>query len=67
MTVTCGGLGLVMLPDYPNRPNPRAIWFTRQHAELALERLSRHGKAKPKSVSWAGAKYEISLFYLDVD
>lgn len=56
MTVMAGALGFVMLPDYPNRPNPRAFWFTRQHAELALERLARHGRGKPTPVSWAGAK-----------
>jgi len=45
-----------MLPDYPNRPNPRAIWFTKDHAEIALYRLGRHGRAEPKCVSWKGAK-----------
>lgn len=57
MTVVAGALGFFMLPDYPNQPNPRAIWFTKQHAELALERLVRHGRAKPREVSWAGTKY----------
>lgn len=58
MTVCCGCLGLIMLPDYPNRPNPRAVWFTKRHAQFALERLARHGRAEPQPVSWAGAKYE---------
>lgn len=49
-----------MLPDYPNRPNPRAVWFTKEHAEIALHRLTRHGRAEPKSVTWAGARYEMS-------
>ncbi len=57
MTIILGCAGFFMLPDYPNRPNPRAIWFTKEHAETAMQRLARHGKAEPKSVSWTGAKY----------
>ncbi|KAH7014411.1 major facilitator superfamily domain-containing protein [Microdochium trichocladiopsis] len=56
MTVVVGAIGLVMLPDYPNDPNPRAVWFTKQHAELSLERLARHGRGKPSPVTWAGVK-----------
>lgn len=57
LTVVAGILGFFMLPDYPNKPNPWAIWFTKQHAELALERLAAHGRAKPKGVTITGIKY----------
>lgn len=57
MTVVAAALGFFMLPDYPNQPNPRAFWFTKQHAEIALERLAAHGRAQPKGVTWAGIKY----------
>jgi hypothetical protein len=46
-----------MLPDLPNRPNPRAIWFTNDHARLAMDRLARHGREEPKRVSLAGCRY----------
>ncbi|CAJ2511307.1 Uu.00g069320.m01.CDS01 [Anthostomella pinea] len=56
MTVVVGLLGFVMLPDLPNRPNPRAFWFKEGHARLAMERLERHGRAEPKKMSWAAAQ-----------
>ena len=56
ITVCIGAFGFFVLPDYPNRPNPRAVWFTRGHAELALERLARHGRATPKGITWSGAR-----------
>jgi MFS family permease len=54
ITVIWGCLGFWMLPDYPNRPNPRAFWFNKTHGEMALQRLVRHKRAEPKAVSWAG-------------
>ena len=57
MTIVAGGLGLFMLPDLPNNPNPRAFWFTKRDARLAMERLERHGRAEPKKMTWASAKY----------
>ena len=45
-----------MLPDLPNRPNPRAFWFTAEHAEMAMERLRRTGKAQPKPMTWKGVE-----------
>ncbi|KAI0479066.1 major facilitator superfamily transporter [Xylariaceae sp. FL0804] len=56
MTVVVGLLGFVMLPDMPNRPNPRAFWFRPHHAKLAMERLERHGRAEPKRMSWDAAR-----------
>ncbi|KAJ7167417.1 major facilitator superfamily domain-containing protein [Mycena crocata] len=56
MTIVVGLSGFVLLPDYPNNPNPRAFWFTAGHAKMAMERLARHGRAEPKPVSWAGAR-----------
>lgn len=51
-----------MLPDLPNNPNPRAIWFTKEHAVLAMDRLERNGRAEPKKMSWAGAKRTFSTW-----
>ncbi|KAK2776021.1 hypothetical protein FQN53_002915 [Emmonsiellopsis sp. PD_33] len=72
MTVIWGFAGFVMLPDLPNNPNPRAFWFTKQHAELSMERLARNGRAEPKKMSWAGIRrtfsswvvYFISILYI---
>lgn len=56
MTVVVGGLGFFLLPDLPNRVNPRAFWFKEGHAKIAMERLERHGRAEPKKMTWAGAR-----------
>jgi MFS family permease len=61
MTVVVGILGLFLLPDLPNNINPRAFWFKKGHAKLAMERLERHGRAEPKKMSWGGAKYDTSV------
>ena len=61
MTVAVGVLGFFMLPNMPNRPNPRAFWFKKEHTEIALQRLARHGRAEPKPVSWTGARRTFSL------
>lgn len=45
-----------MIPDLPNRPNPRSFWFTKDMAAMAMERLERHNRAEPKKMTWAGAK-----------
>ncbi|KAG9659507.1 MFS general substrate transporter, partial [Aureobasidium melanogenum] len=60
MTVVWGVLGFFMLPDVPNDPNPRAFWFKKVDAELAMERLARHVRAEPKKLSWAGTKRAFS-------
>ncbi|KAI1097621.1 putative allantoate permease [Jackrogersella minutella] len=72
MTVIWGGLGFFLLPDLPNRVNPRAFWFKEGHQKLAMERLDRHGRAEPKGMTWAGAKrtamnwvtYFIAVMYI---
>ncbi|KAI0126847.1 major facilitator superfamily transporter [Xylariales sp. AK1849] len=72
MTVIVGLLGFVLLPDLPNRVNPRAFWFKEGDAKLAMERLDRHGRAEPKKMTWAGAKrtfnnwvvYFVSVLYI---
>ncbi|KAJ5760323.1 Major facilitator superfamily domain general substrate transporter [Penicillium odoratum] len=60
ITVVWGFAGFFMIPDLPNKPNPRAFWFRRVHGELSMERLVRHGRAEPKKMSWAGAKRAFS-------
>lgn len=57
MTVVVGMLGFFLLPDVPHDINPRAFWFKKEHAKLALERLDRHGRTSSKKMTWAGAKY----------
>ena len=57
ITVVWGFFGFFMLPDLPNRPNPRAFWFSKADAVMSMERLERHGRAEPKGMPWAGAKY----------
>lgn len=73
MTIVIGVAGFFMLPDYPSRPNPRAaFWFKPAHAEMALERLARHGRAEAKPITWAAARrtatmwvaYFIPLLYI---
>lgn len=60
MTVVVGFLGFFLLPDLPNNVNPRAFWFKKGHAQLAMERLERHGRAEPKKMTWAAAKRTFS-------
>lgn len=48
ITVVWGFAGFFMIPDLPNKPNPRAVWFRNIHAEVSMERLARHGRAEPK-------------------
>ena len=60
MTVVWGFAGFAMIPDFPNKPNPRAVWFRRIHAELSMERLARHGRAEPKRMSWSAVRRTFS-------
>jgi hypothetical protein len=60
ITVVWGFAGFFMIPDLPNNPNPRAIWFKKLHGELSMERLARNGRAEPKRVTWAGAQRTFS-------
>lgn len=60
ITVVWGFAGFFMIPDIPNKPNPRAIWFKKNDGELSLERLARNGRAKPKRITWASAKRTFS-------
>ncbi|KAJ0318266.1 hypothetical protein COL5a_010724 [Colletotrichum fioriniae] len=64
MTVCVGAAGFFLLPDTPNNPNPRAFWFKKGHAELAMERLERHGKAEPKKMTWAAARFDDPLMLI---
>lgn len=56
MTIVVGLLGFFMIPDVPNSVNPRAFWFKTGHAQLAMERLERHGRAEPKRMTLAAVK-----------
>lgn len=65
ITVVWGCAGFFMLPDLPNKPHPRAVWFTKEHAAIATLRPARHGRAEPKQVSWTGAKYVTAGLHLN--
>ncbi|KAK6214109.1 hypothetical protein LQW54_004711 [Pestalotiopsis sp. IQ-011] len=56
MTVVVGLLGFFLLPDVPGNINPRAFWFKKEHAKLAMDRLDRYGRTSSKKMTWAGAK-----------
>ncbi|TVY84691.1 putative transporter SEO1 [Lachnellula suecica] len=62
ITVVWGIAGFFMIPDLPNNPNPRAFWFTKGHAVMAMERLERHNRAEPKRMTWAGVKRTFSTW-----
>ncbi|PGG96121.1 hypothetical protein AJ79_09718 [Helicocarpus griseus UAMH5409] len=72
MTVVWGFAGFFMIPDLPNKPNPRAIWFTKAHAELSMARLVRHGRSEAKKMTWEGVRrtfanwvvYFIAILYI---
>ncbi|KAJ1325889.1 MFS transporter ACS family pantothenate transporter [Microdochium nivale] len=64
MTVLVGASGLFMLPDTPNNVNPRAFWFKKGHAQLAMQRLEREGRSEPKRMSWAGTKRAFTSWQL---
>ncbi|KKY16596.1 putative major facilitator superfamily transporter [Diplodia seriata] len=60
ITVVWGCLGIFMLPDLPNKPNPAAFWFSKSHGEVAMGRLARHKRAEPEKLTWAAAKRTFS-------
>ncbi|KAJ5127926.1 hypothetical protein N7448_008705 [Penicillium atrosanguineum] len=60
ITVVWGFAGFFMIPDTPNKPNPRAFWFKKNHGEMSMERLARNGRAEPKRITWASAKRTFS-------
>lgn len=72
ITIIWGFLGFFMIPDLPNKPNPRAFWFKAVHARLSMDRLIRNGRAEPKKMTWAGVKrtftgwvvYFIAVLYI---
>ncbi|KAK7448464.1 hypothetical protein VKT23_013726 [Stygiomarasmius scandens] len=72
VTVTFAFVGFFFIPDYPNKPNPFAFWFTKADAQLAMARLARNNRAEPSPVNWASAKrtftnwvvYFITVLYI---
>ncbi|KAK0198136.1 retrograde regulation protein 2 [Armillaria mellea] len=72
MTVIFAFFGFFLLPDLPNKPNPRAFWFNEGHAVMAMDRLERHHRAEPKKVTWTSIKrsatnwviYFITILYV---
>ncbi|KAL1696798.1 major facilitator superfamily domain-containing protein [Schizophyllum commune] len=60
MTVVVGLFGFFLIPDYPNRRNPLAFWFTKADAALAMERLERHNRAEPKRMDLKAIKRTFS-------
>ncbi|EME79424.1 uncharacterized protein MYCFIDRAFT_87346 [Pseudocercospora fijiensis CIRAD86] len=64
ITVIWGFMGIFMLPDYPNKRNPRAFWYSRNDQELAIGRLLRHKRAEPKKITWESAKRTFSSWII---
>ncbi|SMR51231.1 unnamed protein product [Zymoseptoria tritici ST99CH_1E4] len=60
MTVIWGFAGIWMLPDYPNKTNPRAFWFSSADKDLAVARLLRHKRAEARPVTLASARRTFS-------
>ncbi|KAJ9101218.1 hypothetical protein QFC21_003437 [Naganishia friedmannii] len=66
MTVALGLAGFVMIPDWPDKPNPWAFWMKPGDYELAVERTARFKRASNKKFTWATVKRSVNLplFYL---
>ncbi|KAF5366767.1 hypothetical protein D9758_006492 [Tetrapyrgos nigripes] len=72
ITVVFAFAGFVCIPDYPNKPNPMAFWFSKADAQLAMDRLSRNNRTEPSPVNWVSAKrtfsnwvvYFITILYI---
>ena len=56
MTVVVGAGGLVLYPDWPDRPNRWAIWLTKRDKDIAADRLERTGRLSPSPVTWRTMK-----------
>jgi len=56
MTVIVGAGGLVLYPDWPDRPNRWAFWLTKRDKEIAAERLDRTHRVSPNPVTWKTMK-----------
>ncbi|KAJ9111855.1 hypothetical protein QFC20_002442 [Naganishia adeliensis] len=66
MTVALGLAGFVMIPNWPDKPNPWAIWMKPHHYEIALARTARFKRASNKKFTWSTVKRSVKLplFYL---
>lgn len=65
MTVVWAALGLILIPDFPTKPNPWAFWLKPRHVEIAKERTQRFRRADNKKFTLASIKRTFSqpLFY----
>ena len=66
MTVALGLAGFVMIPNWPDKPNPWAIWLKPRHYKIAVARTARFKRASNKKFTWATVKRSVKLplFYL---
>lgn len=66
MTVALGLAGFIMIPNWPDKPNPWAIWMKPHHYEIALVRTARFRRASNKKFTWSTVKRSVKLplFYL---
>jgi hypothetical protein len=66
MTVALGLAGFIMIPNWPDKPNPWAIWMKPHHYEIALARTARFKRASNKKFTWSTVKRSVKLplFYL---
>lgn len=66
MTVALGLAGFVMIPNWPDKPNPWAIWMKPHHYAIAQARTARFKRASNKKFTWSTVKRSVKLplFYL---
>ncbi|WVW80531.1 hypothetical protein I302_102516 [Kwoniella bestiolae CBS 10118] len=56
MTIVIAALGFFMIPDFPDRPNKLAFWFTAHDKRIAEDRLLRWRRVAPDAINWRTAK-----------
>jgi hypothetical protein len=56
ITTVWGFAGFFMIPDYPNKPNKRAIWLKDEQVQASIDRLHRYKQKKSGKITWKDAK-----------
>nr|XP_019000217.1 uncharacterized protein I203_07376 [Kwoniella mangroviensis CBS 8507]OCF63678.1 hypothetical protein I203_07376 [Kwoniella mangroviensis CBS 8507] len=56
MTVVIAAFGFFMIPDFPDRPNKLAFWFTAHDKRIAEDRLTRWRREAPDAINFRTAK-----------
>lgn len=56
MTIGMAIIGPFLIPDFPDKPNPRAFWLTKRDYEIARMRLNRFRRVDVKPINLATFK-----------